>query len=133
MLELFRKYPLIGVVLIASVIFLLFMRSSKPQGTGVKAMTSARVICLACRQYAREHNGVFPASLDLLFPKYLPDRSKLVSPLNPSEPIGYNYTQPPPERTDSPDWIAIEDKFGTTVLHKRVVSYANGSARLLDY
>jgi hypothetical protein len=132
MLELFRKYPLIVVVLIGSVIFLLVMRESKPSGTPYKSLVAARTICLACRQYAREHNGVFPPSLDTLFPAYMQDRSKLVSPLNPSEPVGYSYTPPPPDRTDSPDTIALEDKFAPAVLHKRIVSYANGSARILD-
>jgi hypothetical protein len=132
MFEFFRKYPLIFVVLIGSVIFLLFMRSTKPEGPSVKSMMAARAICLACRQYSREHNGVFPPSLDTLFPTYMQDRSKLVSPLNPSEPVGYTYTPPPPERTDSPDTIALEDKFAPALLHKRIVSYANGSARILD-
>jgi hypothetical protein len=132
MLELFRKYPLIVIVLIGCVIFLLFMRQARPQSGGYKSMVAARTICLACREYAREHNGVFPPSLDALFPTYLKDPAKLVSPLNPSEPVGYTYSPPPPNRTDSPDTIALEDKFAPSLLHKRVVSYANGSARVLD-
>jgi hypothetical protein len=132
MFDIFRKYPLILVVLIGSVIFLLIMRQSKPGSAEVKSMTAARNICLACRQYSRQHDGVFPPSLDTLFPTYMQDRSKLVSPLNPSEPIGYTYTPPPAARTDSPDTVALEDKFAPTLLHKRIVAYANGSARILD-
>ncbi len=94
-------------------------------------MGNARNICLACRQYAREHGGVFPATLDPLFPQYLPDRSVLASPLDPSEPIGYTYTYPGPGKTDSPDTIVLEDKFAPTLGHIRLVVYANGSARPL--
>jgi len=94
-------------------------------------MTAARKICLACRQYSREH-GAFPPTFDALFPTYLQDRSALVSPLNGAEPIGYTYTPPAPDRIDSPDTIVIEDKFAPTLTHSRIVSYANGSARILS-
>jgi hypothetical protein len=106
--------------------------SSKGGGmlkTEAKSLTNARNICLACRQYAREHNGIFPTTLDPLFPKYLPDRSVLASPFNPSEPEGYTYTFPGPGNTDSPDTIVLEDKFAPTLAHLRLVVYANGSAR----
>jgi hypothetical protein len=132
MLAIFRKYPLIVVVLIGSAIFLLILRQSRPGGVDVKSMTAARNICLACRQYSRAHDGVFPASLDMLFPAYMQDRTKLESPLNPAEPVGYTYTAPPADRTDSPDTIALEDKFAPSQLHKRIVSYANGSARIIE-
>ncbi len=96
-----------------------------------KSMGNARNICLACRQYAREHGGVFPATIDALFPKYLTDRSVLASPLNPDEPVGYTYTFPGPAKTDSPDTIVLEDKFAPALAHIRLVVYANGSARPL--
>jgi len=98
----------------------------------VKSMKNARNICLACRQYAREHGGNYPPSFDTLFPNYMQDRLKLISPLNSAEPVGYTYTPPPVARTDSPDTVVIEDKFAPTVDHNRIVVYANGSAQILD-
>jgi len=97
----------------------------------VKSMTGARKVVLACRQYSREHGGVYPPSLDTLFPAYLQDHSALVSPLNRAEPLGYTYTPPPPARTDSPDTVVLEDKFAPSVANNRIVVYANGSARIL--
>ena len=97
-----------------------------------KSMANARQLCLVCRQYSRDHGGVFPPSLDTLFPQYLTDRSKLASPLSPGEPAGYTYTFPGPGKTDSPDTIVIEDKFAPTLAHNRIVVYANGSARVLN-
>jgi len=99
--------------------------------TEAKSLFDARQICLACRQYSREHGGVFPPSFDALFPKYLQDRTALVSPLSPGDPIGYTYTPPSPARTDSPDTVVIEDKFAPTLAHVRIVVYANASAKLL--
>jgi len=95
------------------------------------SLVAARKVCLACRQYSREHGGVYPASLDLLFPKYLQDRSALVSPLNPAEPVGYIYTFPGPRKTDSPNTIVLEDKFAPALAHNRLVVYANASAQPL--
>jgi hypothetical protein len=93
-----------------------------------KSVANARQICLVCRQYARNNGGVFPPTLDALFPKYLTDRSVLASPLNPSEPVGYTYTFPGPGKTDSPDTIVLEDKFAPSLAHIRLVVYANGRA-----
>jgi hypothetical protein len=117
-------------------VFLAVMVFSSGGGGGLrknefKSMTNARNICLACRQYAREHGGVYPPSLDTLFPQYLTDRPTLASPLNPAEPSGYIYSPPSPARTDSPDTIVLEDKFSPALAHERIVVYANGSARVL--
>jgi len=133
----FWKNPVIVVVIACMVVFLAVMVFTPKGGGGirgaeVKSMTNARNIGLACRQYAREHGGVYPVSLDLIIPQYMPDRTKLVSPLDPSEPVGYTFTPPTPARTDSPDTIVLEDKFAPTLGHNRVVVYANGSARILD-
>jgi hypothetical protein len=133
----FWKNPTIIVAVICMLVFLAVMVFSSGGGGGglrkneFKSMTNARNICLACRQYAREHGGVYPPSLDSLFPQYFTDRTKLASPLNPAEPIGYTYSPPIPARTDSPDTIVFEDKFSPALAHDRIVVYANGSARIL--
>ncbi len=130
------KSPPFIVAIICMLIFLGVMVFTSGGGgmlkKEAKSLGNARNICLACRQYAREHGGVFPPTLDVLFPKYLPDRSVLVSQLDPSEPVGYTYTFPGVGKTDSPDTIVLEDKFAPALTHNRLVVYANGSARPLN-
>lgn len=94
------------------------------------SLKRAKALCVACRQYALDHGGEFPPSLDALFPKYLSDRQALVSPLNPAEPVGYVYTTglKAPVRVDT---VVIEDKFAPQQ-HERIVSYADDSARVLN-
>ena len=135
MLALIRKYPVVTVLIICMGVLIGFLVIPSPAARlrekEVKSMTSGRKVILACRQYSREHGGVYPPSLDTLFPTYLQDRSSLVSPLNPGEPVGYTYTPPPPARTDSPDTVVLEDKFAPSLANNRIVVYANGSARIL--
>jgi hypothetical protein len=131
----FWKSPTFIVAIICMLVFFAVMMFTSGAGgmrkTEAKSLGNARNICLACRRYSREHGGVFPTSLDPLFPQYLPDRAVLASPLNPAEPVGYTYTFPGPGKTDSPDTIVIEDNFAPTLVHARIVVYANASARVL--
>jgi hypothetical protein len=129
----FHKKPTFVVAIICMLVFLGVMVFSSGTGGHVrkleaKSLVNARQICLACRAYSREHGGVFPPSLDALFPKYLQDRAALASPLSPADSIGYTYTPPPPAKTDSPDTIVLEDKFAPAIAHERLVVFANGSA-----
>jgi len=77
-----------------------------------KSLSNAKQICLACKQYAIDHAGDYPPSLDALFPTYLTDRSVLVSPFMPGVPEGYLYCYTPGlKQTDAPDTVILEDKF----------------------
>lgn len=110
---------------------LMFFKSKPGTDTPmVKSLYNAKAICVACRKYALDHGGTFPPSLDALFPTYLTDRAQLTSPLMPSEPDGYTYKAglKAPVATDT---VLIEDRFAP-LSHHRVVSYADGSARILD-
>jgi hypothetical protein len=130
-----RKYPVQAVCLLCMAVIVYFLLTpsagEQMRNKEYKSLTAARNLCLACRKYSREHDGVFPRSLDALFPTYLPNRSALVSPLNPTDPVGYTYAFPGAGKTDSPDTIVFEDRFAPMLAHNRIVSYANGSARLL--
>ncbi len=105
--------------------------SSRLHKTEVKSLNNAVKICLACRQYSREHDGHYPPTLDTLFPKYLQDRGMLASPVSPADPNGYIYTPPTPALVDSPDTVVLEDKFAQSLAHQRVVVYANSAARII--
>jgi len=94
----------------------------------VQCINHAKIIGLACLTYAQDHGGNFPPSFDALFPTYLDNssRSILVSPLMPSEPVGYTYT--PGLKTTSPNQlILVEDKFSPKRIHKRIVLHVDGS------
>jgi hypothetical protein len=132
MLSFIRKHPTFAVAILCMLVFLGVMLlpptgAAALRKTEAKSLANARKICLVCRQYSREHAGLFPPSLDTLFPQYLQDRSILASPLQPAEPVGYTYTPPGPGLTDSPTTIVIEDKFAPSLGHIRLVIYANGS------
>ena len=111
-----------------------------PNGSGVreatditKALSNARQIGLACKNYADDHGGNFPPSLDALFPTYLDPGSRflLASKFNPGEPMGYIYTPPKPGNPAPANPIIIEDKFAPQVKHVRIVVHADDSAQVL--
>jgi hypothetical protein len=55
-------------------------------------LTKAKVIGLACRLFAREHDGRYPDALLELFPRYLTELSDFVCPLSPEQtPDEYEY------------------------------------------
>lgn len=55
-------------------------------------LEQAHEIGIACKKYADEHNGNYPAKLEDLVPLYLPDAQTLVSPLDDTKaPDGYTY------------------------------------------
>ena len=95
-----------------------------------KSLINAKALGHACRQYALDHQGDFPPSLDALFPTYLKDRSVLASPLMPSEPVGYIYT-PGLKDAGPVNAVVIEDKFAP-LQHLRIVTYVDDSARVLN-
>jgi len=126
-----QKYTLIAMVAFAGIfVFWMVGSGTSPKSPVTKSLMNAKKICVACRRYAFDHDGTFPPSLDALIPTYLPDRSVLASPLMPSEPVGYTYT-PPSKNIGAVNAIVIEDKFAP-LQHLRIVSYLDGSARVLN-
>ncbi len=98
-----------------------------------KSLSNAKRIGFAFREYAVNNNGHFPHSLDELFPTYLDDRSILVSPFMPNEPIGYTYGPgygPGLTDTSDPNAVLIEDKFAP-LKGVRIVAHVDGSSQVL--
>ena len=102
----------IGIAVLASIALPIFS-SVVLKRTQIQALSNMKVLGFACRSYASDHAGNYPPSLDALFPKYLPDRSILASPLMPSEPAGYIYT-PGLKDTSPSNTVLIEAKFATS-------------------
>jgi len=94
------------------------------------SLQNAKMLGLACKQYAIDNKGNYPASLDLLVPKYLPSRESLASPLEPGKSNGYTY-HPGLKDTSPPDAILIEDKFAPKAMHDNIVIYADDSGRII--
>src|SRR5438067_877160 len=55
--------------------------AAQDRSTVVRCMNNAKQIAIACRTYAADHDGKFPATLDELVPDYVPDRSLFVCPI----------------------------------------------------
>jgi hypothetical protein len=92
-------------------------------------MSNARQIGIACKLYAVDNNGKYPATLEELIPDYLLDRTIFVSPFAPTEPMGYSYV-PGLTDTSPPETELIEDKFSAGS-GQRVVVRVDGSAVVL--
>jgi hypothetical protein len=96
------------------------------KGKATKSMSNAKQIAVACRLFAVDNNGKFPATLDELIPDYLVDRSLFTSPFAPTEPMGYSYV-PGLTDTSPPETELIEDKFSVGS-GQRIVVRVDGSA-----
>ena len=92
-----------------------------------KALSHLKQVGDACQKYARDNDGKFPAKLDELVPKYLPDASLLGCPYpDPKNPVAYDYFGG--STTDAPKTVlaaspAIEGK-------GRIFYYVDGSAEV---
>jgi hypothetical protein len=124
-------------ITIAWAVVLLFAAVHRVEMIGTEATLSGhslnnlKEICVACKEYAIDHEGRFPPTLEALVPAFLADRNILRSPLQPNDPIGYNYTPPDPKDDDSDTVVVIEDKFAPSLTHHRIVIHADSSACVL--
>ena len=98
-------------------------------GKATKSLGNAKMIALACKMYATDHEGKFPPALQVLLPDYLPGAEFLVSPFAPDIPIGYDYT---PGLTDAstPETVLIADRF--SIAEKlRIVIHVDLSGKII--
>jgi hypothetical protein len=56
-----------------------------------QATNAAEQVARACKQFATDHGGRFPDTLEDLVPDYVPERSMLSCPFDPDEEVGYFY------------------------------------------
>jgi hypothetical protein len=122
-----KRTALIIAITVAAIAVLvaIFLPTLRRRATENAALFNGKTLGLCCKQYAIDHDGNYPPSLEVLVPKYLPDRIYLASPLRPSEPIGYTYF-PGLKDTSPSDAILLKDKFDS-----RIVIYADDSAKIL--
>jgi hypothetical protein len=84
-------FVLISMIAILAGIALPVFSEVKLRASETQSLANAKTIATACKLYARDHNGAFPAKLDELVPDYLPDRVDFVSTLSPGESVAYYY------------------------------------------
>lgn len=89
----------------------------------MKSLSNGKQIATACILYSSDHDDHFPAKLDELVPKYLPDRSLFSSPLSPGEPLAYEYFGG--MRTDPPEKVLLMSTFEDRH-KKRIIIHVDG-------
>jgi hypothetical protein len=93
-----------------------------------ECMAHEREIAAACKSYARDHDGRYPASLTDLIPKYIPSRVTLACPLlHNDSSIGYEYFGG--SSTDPGTKVLLISK-GETFGHQKVVATYDGTATI---
>jgi len=97
----------------------------------------AKQLGLACRLFAMDNNGSYPASLFALFPDYLGENTIFGSPSSPNEPLGFAYfggkeSDPPSElllcsKDPTPDgkWVVLYKDFTFEVVSEKPKPLAN--------
>jgi Zn-dependent protease with chaperone function len=116
------------VALLASIALPAF-NGVRDKAIETKALSNAKMLGLACKQYAVDHDGNFPPSLGALYPTYVQNKAEFASPLNPSQPLGYNYA--PGLGDYSPaETPLLEDRFAPEK-HVRIVVFVDDSARII--
>ena len=64
----------------------------KERGNQTKALSQIKQVGTACKIYATDNDGKFPAKLEDLIPDYLPDASALACPYpDPKHPVSFEY------------------------------------------
>ena len=122
---------LIPIIAILAGIALPVFSQVQLKGKQVKSLLQAKQIAIACKIYASDHEGAFPARIEELVPEILPDRGIFICPLSgPSEPMGYIYYGG--KETDPGENVLIVSKAADR-RGKRVVVHVDGSGVIEQY
>lgn len=97
------------------------------ENKSAESLEKAKRIYAACKEYAGDHNGKYPPSLDALIPKYVADPSLFYSPYDETEPVGYLYT-PGLTTRSSATAVLLEDRFSVDIAGEHAVIYARGTS-----
>ena len=82
---------LLGIPILAGIALPVF-GEVKERGNLTKALSNAKQIGTACKIYAIDNDGKFPAKLDQLIPDYLSDATILACQYpDPAKPVAYEY------------------------------------------
>lgn len=120
----------IGIFLIMIAVLAPFVHMAKARANRINCANNLMHISLGLHGYAREHNGVFPASLGALYPDYLQDPAAFDCPASKkmgtkTEP-DYKYAAGLTENS-SPKEIIAEDTDGNHKKSGRNILRVDGS------
>ncbi len=119
----------ISVIAILAGIALPVFSSVQERGALTQSLANAKQIALACKLYAMDNEGHFPASLDLLVPDYVEGKSIFHSPLAKDDAeTSYEYASGRKD-TDSPKEILIRDKYASKS-GKRAIVYVDATGEI---
>lgn len=94
------------------------MQKARGNAQATSSLSNLRQIGLSLQMYTSDNNGKFPATLEELVPKYLPDAKPLRSPFAPEDSKGYTYTAPAAAAEPAATAPAGSGLFGKTVKPK---------------
>jgi Domain of unknown function (DUF4190)/GYF domain 2 len=120
----------LGLLLIIVVLFLGALAipafsAARDRALATQCLSNARQIALACRMYAMDHGGNYPATLNQLVPDYVPDTHLFTCPITKdSTIIGYEYFGG--KDSDPPTKILLMSKAKTRD-GKRIVIYSDAT------
>lgn len=110
-------------------LFVVSTRRDIPHSETAECLHHAKTIALACKLYASDHGGKYPARLDELIPGYLPDGSMFSCPFSPgSREIGYEYFG---GRDTDPAHQMLLRSQKTDGQHRRILIYADASGAVV--
>lgn len=119
----------LALVALLGALALAFIGFAETKSAQTQSLANGRAIALACRAYASEHQGKFPATLEALVPQYLSDPAVFACPLaGTSEPIGFDYHG---GRDSDPAGKPLLVSKGHTPRKRHVVVYTDGTADLV--
>jgi hypothetical protein len=124
-------FVLVGAA-IAAVIALPVFASVQTKGLETKALANAKSLGVACRLYAVDNDGKYPAKLEDLLPTYLGNnREVLICPFDPSDPIGYVYYGAGMKDSDNSETKVFIVSKSLSKSKGRVVVYADTSGKVV--
>lgn len=116
-----------GILLV--MLFLPAFGRMSPGARESKAAAAVRILLLACRDYAADHNGAYPPDLASLFPEYIDSEEPLRADDGSGEALPMIYV-PGLASSSDPETIVIEHPVRHT--GKRVVGNIGGYVRAVD-
>jgi len=114
------------VLLVVAGTVSLYAHSVRPSDRRAKAKCDLRQVLIACQLYAAENANQFPASLEVLYPKYLEDREALgLPPLGQKGTPRYALIPPAAGATSGPQAVVCETE--ADIRGGRAVGWSDGS------
>ncbi len=116
------------VLLLSGLVMIPWAAKFVPKSLEMDAISNGRQVAMACSAYAVDHHGAFPADLEELVPKYVPDHSVFECRLSGNVEAGkFEYLG---GRDTDPGRNVLFYSTNQNAEGKRIVGRVDGSAKL---